>query len=414
RIPVLIGYTLLNCDGEDLVAFILDLTERKRTEQALKDSDRRKDEFLAMLAHELRNPLAAIRTAVHILMLKGPQQPELNWGREVIDRQAKHLTRLIEDLLDVSRISTGKIQLKPVPVDVREVVARAVESVQPMMEAKSHDLKIHLPTEPLLAMADSSRLEQVLGNLLTNAAKYTDQGGSISVQASREGATLALRVRDNGIGLSAEMLPHIFNLYTQVEGAADRSLGGLGIGLTLVKLLVELHGGTVSAASEGPGLGSEFTITLPALESTIEVAERSGEYPVAFVEPDAGRQRPRVLVVDDNVDMAKGLAMVIEAAGFEVRTADDGTSALATAREFAPAFVLLDIGLPGMNGYEVAESIRAGDRTRRLTLIAISGYSQANDSERALVAGFDHHLLKPVDLRVLLPILTRGHESPSP
>ena len=253
-----------------------DITDRRRMEDALRQQDRRKDEFLAMLAHELRNPLAAIRTAVHILLMKGQQYPELTWSRQVIERQAKHLTRLIEDLLDVSRISTGKIQLKPVPLDFREVVSRAAESVLPLMTSKQHDLKIILPGQPLSALADPARLEQVVGNLLTNAAKYTDNGGSITLTAVREGPSIVLRLRDNGVGIDPEMLPHLFDLYAQVDGTLARSLGGLGIGLTLVKRLVELHGGSVTAASEGPGKGSEFTIRLPAMDSTPGPHGRSG------------------------------------------------------------------------------------------------------------------------------------------
>ncbi len=308
-----------------------DVTNRRRMEDALRQQAQRKDEFLAMLAHELRNPLAAIRTAVHILLLKGQAQPELTWGRQVIERQAKHLTRLIEDLLDVSRISTGKIQLKPVPLDVRDVVSRAAESVLPLMTAKQHHLKIILPPQPLSALADPARLEQVVGNILTNAAKYTDNGGSITLNVAQEGSSIVLRLRDNGIGIDSEMLPHIFDLYTQVDGTLARSLGGLGIGLTLVKRLVELHGGRVTAASEGPGKGSEFTIRLPATDSPPGPPHEASREETPLVEPSPTTPRQRVLVVDDNVDIAKGLAMLIETAGYEVKTAHEGPSALAIA-----------------------------------------------------------------------------------
>ncbi len=408
RIPVLIGYTCLDESGDELVAFILDLTERKRSEQALQDSDRRKDEFLAMLAHELRNPLAAIRTAVHILSLKGSAQPELTWGRQVIERQAKHLTRLIEDLLDVSRISTGKIQLQPVPIDFRDVASRAAESVLPLMTAKQHDLRILLPARPLSTVADPARLEQVVNNLLTNAAKYTDNGGSITLTAAQEGPSIVLRLRDNGIGIAPEMLPHIFDLYIQVDGNLARSLGGLGIGLKLVKMLVELHGGSVAATSEGPGKGSEFTIRLPARDSPPQPPDDAGQGELSCPEPSAMLWRRRVLVVDDNVDIALGLAMLLESSSHEVKTAHDGPSALEIARQFRPEFVVMDIGLPGMNGYELANAFQAEDVLRGATLIAISGFGQHHDRERARAAGFDHHMLKPVDLAMLLPILAAG------
>jgi PAS domain S-box-containing protein len=388
-----------------------DVTERRAMEDALRQQGRRKDEFLAMLAHELRNPLAAIRTAVHILVLKGPLQPELKWGCEVIERQAKHLTRLIEDLLDVSRISTGKIQLRLVPADFRQVVSRAAESVWPLMTAKQHELTIDLPPRPLSVLADPARLEQVVSNLLTNAAKYTDNQGTITLTTAQEGSTIALRLRDNGIGISPEMLPHIFDLYTQVDGNLARSLGGLGIGLTLVKMLVELHGGSVSAASEGPGKGSEFTIRLPALNAPSEDEAQEGRF---LPRPTHRPWRPRVLVVDDNVDMALGLALLIETSGHEVKTAHEGSSALEIARQFRPEFVLLDIGMPGMNGYELAEAFKNDPVLREATLIAISGYGQQHDRARARAAGFDHHLIKPVELEILLPILGERQASENP
>jgi len=385
-----------------------DVTERRRMEDALRHQDRRKDEFLAMLAHELRNPLAAIRTAVHILVLKGPPQPELKWGREVIERQAKHLTRLIEDLLDVSRISTGKFQLKSVPVDIREVVTRAAESVLPLMAAKQHDLRIVLPDQPLSTVADPARLEQVVSNLLTNAAKYTDNRGSITLTGAKEGSSIVLRIRDSGIGIAPEMLPHIFDLYTQVHGDRASSLGGLGIGLTLVKLLVELHGGSVTATSEGPGKGSEFTIRLPAMVPPPQPSDEAGQGELSFLEPSPRAGRRRVLVVDDNMDIALGLAILLESSGYEVKTAHEGPSALEIAREFRPEFVVMDIGLPGMNGYELAEAFQAEHGLRTASLIAISGFGQHHDRQRAAAAGFAHHMLKPVDLEILLPILAAG------
>ncbi len=406
-IPVLTGYTLLDESGtgDELVAFILDLTERNRSEKALRDSDRRKNEFLAMLAHELRNPLATIRTAAHFLLMKGSPDQELTWGGQLIERQAKHLTRLIEDLLDVSRINTGKINLKPVPIDFRDVVSRAVESAWPLMTAKQHDLRISLPQGPLSMLADPARLEQVVTNLLSNAAKYTDNNGAITLSAAQEGSNVVLRSRDNGIGIDPDVLPVIFDLYTQVSGNLTRSLGGLGIGLTLVKTLVELHGGSVSAASEGTGKGSEFTIVLPGLDPPAATPGEPGGGDLAVVKASPRRWRPRVLVVDDNVDMALGLAILIEASGYEVKTAHEGKSAMITARQYQPEFVILDIALPGMDGYELARAFRGDDALRDATLIAISGYGQPEDQERAREAGFDHHMLKPVDLDALLAML---------
>lgn len=266
RVPVFFGFTLVAEDKEEIIAFILDTTERKRFEAALKDADKRKDEFLAMLAHELRNPLAAIRSAVHLLRLKSPSDPNLEWSRDVIERQVKHLTRLIDDLLDVSRITTGKIQLKTEALDLAHILARAVESVRPLLDAKQHELRILLPPDPLPAQIDAARIEQVIGNLLTNAAKYTDKGGEITLSASREGPSVVVKVRDNGVGISPETLPHVFSLFTQADSTLDRAQGGLGIGLTLVKSLVEMHGGHVSAESPGLGRGSEFTVSFPALK----------------------------------------------------------------------------------------------------------------------------------------------------
>jgi PAS domain S-box-containing protein len=383
----------------------LDVTERKHAEEALKEADRRKDEFLAMLAHELRNPLAAIANAVQLLRLKGRADLDLGWGHDVIDRQTNQLTRLINDLLDVSRITRGKVQLKRQPLDVRDVIRRAIEDVRPQLDAKKHELSTSLPETPLPANADATRLEQVFGNLLTNAAKYTDEGGRITLNAARDGDDILVLVRDNGVGIAAEPLSHIFGLFTQVETSIDRSQGGLGIGLTLVKTLVEMHDGSVSASSNGPGEGSEFTVRLPMFvqADAPHTGVRSDKAPTT--------ERPcrslafRILVVDDNVDTARSLARLLEASGYELRIAHDGAEALEVAREILPAVLLLDIGLPGIDGYGVAQAIRKDERLRDATLIAISGYGQEQDRIRAREAGFDHHLVKPVAFDSLLSLL---------
>lgn len=415
RIPVLIGYTQSTDSPDEFIAFILDVTERKRAEKVLKDADRRKDEFIAMLAHELRNPLAAIRTAAHVLRLKSPDDPDLNWGQDVIERQLKHLTRLIEDLLDVSRIATGKIKLKRRLMDVREVVSRASESVASLMESKRQELRVSLPSEPLIALADAARLEQVLSNLLTNAAKFTDSGGTITVIAHLDSEMVELRVHDNGVGISPDMLPSIFGLFTQVDNDLDRSQGGLGIGLTLVKSLVEMHAGSVGVTSEGIGKGAEFWVRIPARDPV-----NSTRPPLADAKVVGTRLTPvsgngsRVLVVEDNVDIATGLARLISSSGHEVRVAHDGPTALDVARDFHPDYALMDIGLPGMNGYELAETFRGDMELRHTTLIALSGYSQVRDRERTHSSGFDHHLLKPADASILLPLLVdrRSREVP--
>jgi PAS domain S-box-containing protein len=394
-----------------VLGIVTDVTERKQSEAALKNADRLRDEFLAMLVHELRNPLAAIRSAFHLLQLKGSSEPDKQWSLGVIDRQVNHLTRLIDEILDVSRISTGKIQLKKVPIDVTEVVARAAEGCQPHLEDKQQVLQINLPSYPLAAEADPARLEQVVDNLLTNAAKYTDNGGSITLSGTTEGGEVVIRVRDNGIGIDAEMLPQIFALFAQADSSLARCQGGLGIGLTLVKALVEMHGGTVSAVSEGAGLGSEFTVRIPALVQPLEARAETALATNVQVEAGTPPHGARVLVVDDNVDSATGLAMLLQITGHDVRTANDGPLALEIAPDFRPEFVLLDIGLPGMNGYELARAFRRHPDLKEAVLVAISGYGQREDLKQSQAAGFDHHLLKPVELEDLLPILDKPTNS---
>ncbi len=364
----------------------------------LREADRRKDEFLALLAHELRNPLASVRNAVGIMRLKGSEDPQVQWCHDVVERQADQLKRLVDDLLDVSRITQGKIQLRLEPVDVETVIAGAVETSAPMINAQHHALRVTLPEAPLLVHGDASRLTQVVANLLTNAAKYQNEHGTIELVAGRDGDEVVIAVRDHGIGLSPEMLHEAFELFAQGERTPDRAQGGLGIGLSLVKKLVELHGGTVRAASDGPGCGSEFVVRLPRLPPT-EAPSATIASPV-----DEVRQRRHVLVVDDNVDAAESLAMLLQLDGHEVTVAHDGVRALDAARTGHPNVVLLDIGLPGMDGYEVCRRLRADGHTET-RIIALTGYGQDKDKQLALDAGFDEHTVKPVDFARLTKLL---------
>jgi PAS domain S-box-containing protein len=377
-----------------------DVTARKQAEEALREADRRKDEFLAMLAHELRNPLAPIANAVRILRAKGPPLPELQWAREVIDRQVQQMTRLVDDLLDVSRITRGKIALRKERVELTAVVGSAVESSRPLIEKWGHELTVTLPQEPIYLEADPTRIAQVLLNLLNNAAKYTEQGGRIALTAERDGGAVLLRVKDSGVGIPREMLPHVFEMFTQVDRSLERSQGGLGIGLTLVRNLVQLHGGTVWAHSDGPGKGSEFVVRM----SVARAPQDRG--PQTAGGPAAAPARTRILVVDDNRDSADSLAMLLRLTGHEVHVAHDGLEAVGGAEVFRPDVVLLDIGLPKLNGYEVARRIRR-ERGDGVVLIALTGWGQEEDRARSKEAGFDHHLTKPVDLDALQELLAK-------
>jgi signal transduction histidine kinase/DNA-binding response OmpR family regulator len=368
--------------------------------QELRDNDRRKDEFLAMLAHELRNPLAAIDSAAQVSRRSGLGE-HLEWSKEVIQRQAKQLSRLIEDLLDISRINLGKIKLRRERLELAPIVARAVASVAPLIEAQGHDLSVALGDDPLHLEADPARLEQILVNLLSNAAKYTPANGKIGVKARREGDEVVVDVEDNGVGLASEILPKIFDAFIQVEQTIDRSQGGLGIGLTLVRRLLEMHGGAITVRSEGPGRGSVFSFRLPAAEAPAE----AGDCRPAPSADGAGSRRPKVLIVDDNVDTAQAMARLLAGEGYEVCVAHDGREAVDAARDQLPRVLLLDIGLPGMDGYQVARQVRLNPDLADATLIAISGYGQDQDRRRSRDAGFDHHLVKPVDYDVLLPLL---------
>jgi signal transduction histidine kinase/DNA-binding response OmpR family regulator len=377
----------------------------------VRRADRQKNEFLSMLAHELRNPLAPIRNAVQILRVRDPDQPELRWARDVIDRQVAQLVRLVDDLLDVSRITQGKIRLLTEPVAVETIVSQAVETSRPLIDARKHHLTVTFSPDPLWVRGDAVRLAQVLTNLLNNAAKYTDEGGHIWLTVSRDRGEAVLSVRDTGVGIPPSMLASVFELFTQVDRSLDRSQGGLGIGLTLVRHLVQMHGGTVHAHSAGAGQGSEFVVRLSALAMAERLPAADSGLPGAA----SGTAPGRVLVVDDNRDAAFSLAMLLRLDGFEVRTVYDGPGALDVAESFHPQAVLLDIGLPGMDGYEVARRLRQRPQFTRVLLVAVTGYNQEDDRRRSQEAGFDHYMVKPVDPEVLATLLAthgaQGHGS---
>jgi PAS domain S-box-containing protein len=384
------------------------LDERQRLEEELRQrleelaaADRTKDEFLAMLAHELRNPLAAIANAGHLLDRKGGSDPGSGEMLAMIGRQIRHLSRLVDDLLDVSRFSRGRIELRQEPVELRRAVEGAVETARPLIEQRRHRLTVALPEEPLWIEADLTRIEQILANLLHNAAKFTEPGGEISLAAEPQGSEVLLRVRDTGAGIDPGLLPRIFDLFVQEERSLARSQGGLGIGLTLVRTLVERHGGTIEAASEGPGRGSEFRVRLPLIHPPAPPERAAAAREIR----EAGGTPARVLLVEDNLDAAMALGELLRIWGHPVEMAHDGVAALQAAREVRPEVVLLDIGLPGMDGYEVASRLRATPGLERVRLIALTGYGQEADRRRSSLAGFDHHLVKPVDLEHLRGLL---------
>ena len=377
-----------------------------RLVEELRNADRHKDEFLATLAHELRNPLAPVRNAVAILNLKGSSDPELAWARGVIERQMDQMTRLVDDLLDVSRISRGKLELKRERIELARVIHGAVEASRPHMEQNAHELHVTLPTEAIHLHADETRLIQVFCNLLNNAAKYSESRGRIVLSVMRENGQAIVTVRDHGIGIPDEVLPRVFDMFTQADRAFERSKGGLGVGLTLVKQLVELHNGSVEARSEGPGRGSEFVVRLPLMAEAPE-----GRAQNTFTDREVSLMRQRVLIVDDNRDAADTLAMMLEIMGNEVRTAYDGMEALQVGSELRPDVVLLDIGLPGLNGYEAARRIRAEPWGSRSLLIALTGWGQSEDRRRSREAGFDHHVVKPVAAGTLMELLASSRAS---
>jgi signal transduction histidine kinase len=369
------------------------LAERARVAEVLHEADRRKDEFLAMLGHELRNPLTPVQNAVHILRIPGVSAASAERARAMIERQVAHLVRLVDDLLDVSRITRGKVELRKETVDAAAVAARSADVVRPFLGQRGHRLEVDWPPEALPVVADPARLEQVVTNLLTNAGKYTPPSGRVRLAVGREGADVVIRVSDNGIGIRPEVMPRLFEWFMQSDRVPGRVSEGLGLGLALVKLLVELHGGTVSAASAGPGLGSEFTIRLP-----LAPAEPPSRPASAADVPARPAARPlRVLVCDDNEDAAESLATLLELQGHEVCVCHDGPAALSAAPVFAPDAVVLDIGLPnGMDGYEVARRLRSEGLVSAF-LVALTGYGQEDDRRRSREAGFDRHLTKPAD-----------------
>jgi two-component system CheB/CheR fusion protein len=393
---------LLDTDGSvrEWVGTCTDVHEQKQAEEALRQADRRKNEFLATLAHELRNPLAPVRNAVQLLRMKEPADRESRWARDVIGRQVQQMTRLIDDLMDVSRISQGRIALKRERVALAHVIEGAVESNRPLIEQCGHQLSVELPAQPVSVDADPVRLTQLFSNLLNNAAKYSDRGGSISLTAGRQDGDVVVSVKDSGIGIPHDKLPGIFDLFSQVQGALDRSQGGLGIGLSLVKRLVEMHGGTIEARSEGPGKGSEFVVRLP-----IVVEQQSGTTRDAGNDVEAPAPPSRVLIVDDNRDAADSLEMMLRQMGHETRTAYDGEEAVRAAGEFRPEVVLLDIGLPKLNGYDACRLIRQQSWGRSMVVIAVTGWGQDQDRRKAQDAGFDRHVVKPVDPGHLVHLL---------
>jgi signal transduction histidine kinase len=385
-----------------------EIAERTRVEEALKAADRHKDEFLAMLAHELRNPLAPILNAVQLIRKKPLSDPQVLWSRDLIERQLGHLTRLVDDLLDVSRITRGKINLSRETVEVADLVARAVETVQPLIVERGHRFTLDVARDSIRVFGDPLRLTQAVGNVLSNAAKYTENGGQINLTARQVDGIVEIRVQDTGIGIPADLQPMIFDMFTQLNHQTGRPQSGLGIGLALVRKLLEMHGGSVTAFSEGNGQGSEFLITLPVITNETNAANGRA---AAALDSDAGAEavqvRRRILVADDNSDALESLATLLELSGHEVFSAANGALALESAERHLPEVALLDIGMPKLDGYEVARRIRAQPWGRRITLVALTGWGQESDRRRSGEAGFDSHLVKPLDLDKLTALLER-------
>ena len=391
-----------------------DITERKHLEDELRtlaadlsEASRRKDEFLAMLSHELRNPLAPMTNAVQVLRLRSDDSQAVRSASATLERQVRQLTRLVDDLLDMSRITRGKIELRRERTELAPVIHQAVEANRALYKSMNHELTLKLPPLSVCLDADPARLAQVVGNLLNNASKFTDKGGHISLTAGVEDGQAVLRVKDDGIGISPENLPALFEMFTQVDTSLERSRDGLGIGLTLVKTLVEMHGGAVEARSAGTGRGSEFIVRLPVASEVPKPAA-----PQAPAEPVAVPSR-RILVVDDNEDGASSLAMLLSLDGHETATANDGLEALEVADRFRPEVVLLDIGLPNLNGYEVARALRAQPWGKDIVLIAVTGWGQEEDRRQSKEAGFTTHVVKPVHLDTLIKVLSSYSVTPT-
>ena len=405
---------------------LVDITDRKAVEAALasakddlahqveeltalharvSDADQRKDVFLATLAHELRNPLTPIRNAMHVIRLAGDNRAAVAQTRGLIERQLSQLVRLVDDLLDVSRISRSKIELRKQRIELQAVVRQAVETSSALLDHYGHRLELTMPNAPLYVIADPARIAQVLSNLLNNAAKYTPPGGRVRMTVSADDEGAVVSVRDNGIGIKPEMLNVVFEMFTQVDTSLDRSRGGLGVGLAIVKRLVEMHGGRVEAKSDGPDAGSEFIVTLPAARPE-EISEPVAAPALPKPRREPERAHRRILVVDDNVDLATSLALMLQMLGHEVRTSHDGREAIAAVPEFEPDLIFLDIGMPRMNGYETCRHIRSGARGHEPVIVALSGWGQDHDKERSREAGMDLHLVKPFDPALLESMLS--------
>jgi PAS domain S-box-containing protein len=385
----------------------IDITRMKQVEEELREADQRKNEFLATLAHELRNPLAPIRNGLEILRLA--QSGDIaDRARNMMDRQLQQMVHLIDDLLEVSRITRGKIQLNRGPIDLHAALQSAVEMSKPLMDAAGHELSIDMPADPLIVDGDLIRLAQVFGNLLNNAAKYTNPGGQICLSAIAAGDQVSVVVRDNGIGIAPAMLPKVFEMFAQADQSSHRTQGGLGIGLSIAKRLVEMHGGVLEARSEGPGMGSEFTVRLPL--RIAPVADQS--LSTSHEAPSSPTHALRVLVADDNTDAAASLSTILKMSGHDVRTAYDGEEALHIAAAFHPNVALLDIGMPHLDGYEVCRQLRRQAFGRDMLIIALTGWGQAEDKQRSREAGFDQHLVKPADIRAVEQLLGQADRQP--
>ena len=382
------------------------LEDRARAEESLRLADQRKDEFLATLGHELRNPLAPLLTGLQLIKLAGVQDPAAARVTAVMERQISHLVRLVDDLLEVSRITRGVIDLQKEPLDLASIVRSAIDTSRPAVDAARHELTVDVPNEPIAVTGDAVRLTQVFANLLTNAAKYTNAGGHIWLTVRKEGERAIVSVRDNGIGIAPAQLASVFDMFTQVDRSSRRSQGGLGIGLTLVRSLVAIHGGRVEARSAGLGAGSEFIVDLPIL-----IGRRVRTHNARSLAPFPPR---RILIVDDNRDAGETLGALLSGLGATVSVADSGAAALELLETFQPDAVLMDIGMPEMDGYEVSRRIRADPDRGRVLLIALTGWGQEDDQRRSRAAGFDHHLVKPPDVDKLRDLLTAGWSSSGP